>query len=86
MMVFMPLVVVLIGFVHNYSLYVAAIYKPVSQSCTVAKSEKFWWATGQSNLAGTFPEDFANKSYWLFPLQVIRGNSIVIMEALDRVL
>ena len=25
--------------------------KPVSQSCTVAKSENFWWATGQSNLA-----------------------------------
>ena len=26
-------------------------YKLVSQSCAVAKSEKFWWATGQSNLA-----------------------------------
>ena len=25
--------------------------KPVSQSCAVAKSEKFWRATGQSNLA-----------------------------------
>ena len=25
-------------------------YKPVSQSCAVAKSEKFWRATGQSNL------------------------------------
>ena len=25
--------------------------KTVSQSCTVAKSEKFWWVTGQSNLA-----------------------------------
>ena len=26
-------------------------YKPVSQSCAVAKSDKFWRATGQSNLA-----------------------------------
>ena len=26
-------------------------YKPVSQSCTVVKSKKFWQATGQSNLA-----------------------------------
>ena len=26
-------------------------YKPVSQSCAVAKSEKFWRATGQINLA-----------------------------------
>ena len=25
--------------------------KPVSESCAVAKSEKFWWASGQSNLA-----------------------------------
>ena len=25
-------------------------YKPVSQSCAVAKSEKFWWTTLQSNL------------------------------------
>ena len=25
--------------------------KPVSQSYAAAKSEKFWWATGQSNLA-----------------------------------
>ena len=24
-------------------------HKPVSQSCAVAKSETFWWATGQSN-------------------------------------
>ena len=24
---------------------------PISQSCTGTKSEKFWWATGQSNLA-----------------------------------
>ena len=30
-----------------------AIYKPASQSCgsAAAKSETFWWATGQSNLA-----------------------------------
>ena len=27
------------------------INKPVSQSCAVAESEKFWRATGQSNLA-----------------------------------
>ena len=27
------------------------VYKPVSQSRTAAKSEKFWWRTGQSNLA-----------------------------------
>ena len=27
------------------------LYKPVSQSCAVAKSEHFWRATGQSNLA-----------------------------------
>ena len=27
------------------------LYKPVSQSCAVAKSETFWRATGQSNLA-----------------------------------
>ena len=27
------------------------LYKPVSQSCAVATSEKFWRATGQSNLA-----------------------------------
>ena len=26
------------------------VYKPVSQSCAVGKSEKFWRATGQSNL------------------------------------
>ena len=26
-------------------------YKPVSQSCTAAKSIKFWWASGHSNLA-----------------------------------
>ena len=25
--------------------------KPVSQSCTVAKSETFWWVTRQQNLA-----------------------------------
>ena len=25
--------------------------RPVSQSCAIAKSENFWWATGQSNLA-----------------------------------
>ena len=25
--------------------------QPFSQSCAVAESEKFWWATGQSNLA-----------------------------------
>ena len=24
---------------------------PVSQSCAVAQSEKFWWATGHSSLA-----------------------------------
>ena len=24
-----------------------ALKKPISQSCAVAKSEKFWWATGQ---------------------------------------
>ena len=28
-----------------------ATYKLVSQSCAVAKSENFWRATGQSNLA-----------------------------------
>ena len=39
----------------NYQRY--KFDKPVSQSCaayiksSVAKSEKFWWATGQSNLA-----------------------------------
>ena len=31
------------------------VYKPVSQSCAVAKSEKFWRATGQSNLSYKLP-------------------------------
>ena len=30
--------------------------KSVSQSCAVAKSEKFWRATGQSNLADTMED------------------------------
>ena len=33
--------------------------KPVSQSCTVARSEIFWQATGQSNLADRM-EDCSN--------------------------
>ena len=28
-------------------------YRPVSQSCAVAKSDKFWRTTEQSNLADT---------------------------------
>ena len=34
-------------------------YKPVSQSCTVAKSEQFWQVSGQSNLADR-KEDCSN--------------------------
>ena len=29
----------------------------VSQSCAVAKSEKFWWVTGRSNLADGMESD-----------------------------
>ena len=32
-------------------LLLTLVNKPVSQSCAVAKSEIFWWATAQSNLA-----------------------------------
>ena len=31
--------------------YFSSVYKPVSKSCAVAKSEQFWRASGQSNLA-----------------------------------
>ena len=31
-------------------------YKPVSQSCAVAESDKFWWTTLQSNLQTLFRE------------------------------
>ena len=33
------------------ALFYAISNKPVSQSYVVAKPEKFWWATGQSNMA-----------------------------------
>ena len=37
--------------INNLFIYKHLFYKPVSQSCAAAKSEKFWRATGQSNLA-----------------------------------
>ena len=35
----------------NYALLNCSVEQTVSQSCAVAKSENFWRATGQSNLA-----------------------------------
>ena len=38
------------------------MYKPVSQSRTVTESEKFWQATGQSNLADRMEDCFIGHS------------------------
>ena len=45
------------------------VYKPVSQSCTVGKSEKFWQATGQSNLVDSIKHCSTGKSAVLWELK-----------------
>ena len=45
-----------------YGDWTKPLNNPVSESCAVAKSESFWRATGQSNLADRMEDCFIGKS------------------------
>ena len=48
----------------NLQWYLMAFKKPVSQSCAVANSGKFWRASGQSNLANRMEDCSIGQSAW----------------------